>query len=165
MTQLSRLSRTARASKAEFGTSRGVNITGGDGRLRSLRKLRWVGVERRGLWATILVLGGAAAVLGHNVASADEAITKGLRLTYLVTEDERTLAIWGPEVSEEPGEIVTNTVQLPVPVRMLEEILAILSNPANFPDGALEYVIVVKGGSSTAVCHTQNGQFHCHPPS
>jgi hypothetical protein len=167
MTEVCGLLKTPTASKSELGSSRGVNSMGRKRRFLGLRKPGWVNIGRIGFCAAVLVLGGTAAGLGENRALADEGILKGpMLLTFLVTQDERTVAIWGPDVSEEPAEIVTgNKVLLPVPAGMVEEIKAIVSDPGGFPDGILQYVIVLRGGSSTKVCHTQNGNFHCHPPS
>jgi hypothetical protein len=161
------LLKTAAGSDTEFGTSKGGTVMDQDRGLRGLRKQRVVSEKRMRLWAAILAFGAAVAALDDNVASADEGIIKGpLRLKYLVTEDERTVAIWGSGISEEPPENVTgNKVLLPVPAELAARIESIVSNPAGFPDGILEYVIVLRGGSSVRICHTQNGQFHCHPPN
>jgi hypothetical protein len=154
----------------ELGTSKGADCMDQDRGLRGSRKLHRVGEKNMKVWATMLVKSmkfWAAVLVFGGVALADEhPLKEPLRLTYLVTADERTVVLWGPGVSEAPAEIVTgNKVLLPVPAQMAERIQAIVSKPGDFPDGSLEYVIVLKGGGSTRVCHTENGNFHCHPPS
>jgi len=124
-----------------------------------------VSIRRWRRSVAILLIGVSAAVVGKDIALADDVIAKkDTRLIYLVGEEGDTVAIWAPDVEEGEEDVTGNTIPIPVPADLAEKIADIVNNPDAYEDGTLEYIIVVKGSASVRRCHSHSGGFHCHPP-